>query len=428
MQAPPEVLAYFREKQLSPKFSWLDVWGEEHAHAFTVAGVTETKVLAEFKAAMDEAIAGGQGFEKFRENMRQRLTPLGWWGPRDVEDVEGGVGGRRRPKRVDFSKARRLETTFWSNMRAARAAGQWERAQRTKRALPYILYVRTTAAEPRPEHLKFVGLILPVDHPIWRTIWPPNGWRCKCSVRQITAAQRDRYLLEAKKNPEDGIFYTDAEPDLELQPFRNRRTGQVSMVPAGVDPGWHTNPGIGRGRTLGRILADAVDETELELARGRIARLTDSDGFRSFLWRAQRVGAERRRLQQAGASIAEVDQSAPWSQAPMPVARLPEALARDLGVERPTVTATDSALGHAPDHHYPDWIWGRVQEMTERGEVYRRPDGRIVMIEEVEARTMVLVLAPGPGGRLHVVTMFSNRDGRKGHYLRRQIEGADRVR
>lgn len=428
MQAPPEVLAYFREKQLSPKFSWLDVWGEEHAHAFTVAGVTETKVLAEFKAAMDEAIVGGQGFEKFRENMRQRLTPLGWWGPRDVEDLEGGVGGRRRPKRVDFSKARRLETTFWSNMRAARAAGQWERAQRTKRALPYILYVRTTAAEPRPEHLKFVGLILPVDHPIWRTIWPPNGWRCKCSVRQITAAQRDRYLLEAKKNLEDGISYTDEEPDLELQPFRNRRTGQVSMVPAGVDPGWHTNPGIGRGRTLGRILEEAVDDTELELARGRIARLTDSDGFRAYLWNAQRVGAERRRLLDAGTAIDEVDRAAPWRQAPFPVARMPDELARDLSADRPTISATDAALGHTPEHHFPDWIWGRVQEMVERGEVYRRGDGRVLVVEELDGRTFVLVLARGDGGRLHVVTMFSNRDGRNGRYLRRQVEASERVR
>lgn len=423
MPAPPEVLDYFRKRDLLPKFSWLDVWGEEHAHAFTVAGVTEKNVLAQFQAAIDKAISQGWGFDKFRAEMQERLTPLGWWGRRDVADPDK----RWRTKRVDFSKPKRLQVTFWSNMRAARAAGQWDRIQRTKRVLPYLLYVMSAATHKRREHLGWVGVILPADHSWWGSHFPPNGWGCKCGVRQISAAEAAEYL--GRPAGDGGIFYRDTAPPIETRTFRNRRTGEVTEIPVGIDPGWHTNPGVGRGRTLGRIFADSVDRTPAELARGRIARFTESEGFRSFMWRAQAKGAEREALKAAGRSIAEIDATAPWSHAPMPIARLSDELAADLGVARPAVTVTDAAVGHAPHHHYPDWIWSRVQEMIERGTIHRRrSDGRHLVVHEIDGRTFVLVLARVPGDRLGVVTLFATRDGLGGAYLRKTLAETDRVR
>ena len=50
---------------------------------------------------------------------------------------------------MNFISPGRLQTIFSANMRSARAAGQWDRIQRTKDALPYLLYVRTTSKEPR---------------------------------------------------------------------------------------------------------------------------------------------------------------------------------------------------------------------------------------------------------------------------------------
>jgi hypothetical protein len=426
MAAPPEVLSYFRDKGLRPKFSWLDVFGEEHAHAFTVAGVTETRVLAEFRAGIDKAIVGGWGFDKFRDEMAKRLTPLGWWGPREVADPEG----RWKAKTVDFTRPARLQTTFWSNMRAARAAGQWDRAQRTKRALPYFLYLMSRAERKRPEHLRLVGIILPVDHGFWSTYMPPNGWGCLCSVRQISAAERDDYLARPYDDNDPGaILYTDKPPPPQWRTFVNKRTGERVRVPAGIDPGWQTNPGVGRGRTLGRILADQIDATPLDLARGRIERLVESDGFGSHLWRAQSRGAERAALMKDGKTIAEVDQTVPWDHGPMPVARLPDDLAAAIGVARPTVTLTDAAAGHAVAHPYPDWIWARTQEMIERGAIYRRRrDGRTLVVHEIDGRTFVMVLAQAEGDRLTVATLFSNRRGLETPYLARELAGADRIR
>ncbi|MFT0861743.1 phage minor head protein [Ancylobacter sp. G4_0304] len=418
---PPEVLDYFRDKKLQPRFSWLDVWGEEHAHGFTVAGVLEERVLAEFKAAHDKALTGGTGFDKFKADMENRLKPLGWWGARDVVDPETG-----KVKTVDFTRPRRLEVTFWSNIRAARAAGQWDRIQRTKRALPYLLYVRTTANDPRLEHLAWAGIILPVDHPFWRTHFPPNGWMCKCAVRQISAAQAERLL---GRSPEDGgVIYRDTPPEERLKTFINKRTGVRTQVPEGIDPGWHTNPGVGRSHTLGRILADQLDDTSADRARPRIQRLIESEGFRSGLWRAQRLGAERLALEKAGLTRAQIDVELPWQHAPMPVASLTPDLAKDLGVARSTVTATDAALGHAPAHHYPDWIWSRVQEMIDTGEIWRGADGRVIVLEELDGRLFFIVLRPVPGGRLGISTMFQHSKGRQSGYVTKELRGLTRVR
>ncbi len=248
---PPEVSAYFDRKGLKPAFSHLDVWATEHAHAFTVAKATELSLLTTFRDSISKAIKDGKGFETWREDIRAELAGQGWAGPRMVADPAGVDPDRM----VDFSRSNRLRTIFWGNMSSARAAGQWERAQRTKAAMPFLLYVRTTAADPRTEHLSWVGVILPVDDPFWATHFPPNGWLCHCSVRQVSRREKET-LIATKRS--DGVYYTDTAPPVVMRDWRNRRTGEISRIPEGIDPGWHGNPGRDRTKSL-------LDNLELRL-------------------------------------------------------------------------------------------------------------------------------------------------------------------
>ena len=36
------------------------------------------------------------------------------------------------------------------------------------------------------------GTLLPVDDPWWQTHYPPNGWGCKCWVRQVSRREAER--------------------------------------------------------------------------------------------------------------------------------------------------------------------------------------------------------------------------------------------
>ena len=271
-QTPAEVTDFFDQKLLRPAFSWQDVWGQEHAYAFTVAKATELELLTTFKTSIATALANGQTFETWRAGLLPQLAAIGWDKPKRVADPTG----QQPPREVDFTAPRRLQTIFQSNMASARSAGQWNRAQRTKAALPYILYVRTASAEPRVEHLTWVGVILPIDDPWWATHWPPNGWGCKCSIRQITARERDKLLASDPKVT--GISYTTEIPDNgPPRTFLNKRTGEVTTVPAGIDPGWGGNPGLDRAQTLVTRLTEQLQAAGEDDAREAIAAIGASD-------------------------------------------------------------------------------------------------------------------------------------------------------
>lgn len=274
---PPEITTYFADKSLKPAFSWQDVWAEEHAYGFTVAKAVDTELLGVFKSSIQKAIDSGQGFDEWRKGLLPELHRLGWTGPRMVTDPSG----QWKPKEVDFSNGRRLSTIFWSNVRSARAAGQWERIQRSKKALPYILYVHTTAERPRKEHLAWAGTILPADDSFWSTHFPPNGWGCKCSVRQISRWEYD-------KLSKSGQYRLEA-PTIEERPFLNKRTGEITRVPVGIDPGWGTNPGLARAQTLVENLQARLESAGPVIAKQKVKELLETPAPKILMGIDQRL-------------------------------------------------------------------------------------------------------------------------------------------
>lgn len=244
----PEVIAFLKHKGWKPAFSYLDVWGQEHAFAFTVAKALQLDVLATIREALEKALEDGIPFERFQKELEPRLRELGWWGTKTMVDPETGETVAAR-----LGSPRRLKTIYWANTRAARGAGQWDRAQRTKDALPYLAYMLGPSENHRPQHAAKAGLILPIDDPFWDSWFPQNGWGCKCWVRQVT--EREALRL-------GGV---SAAPVIEMREWRNKRTGEVQWVPDGIDPAWNTNPGKHRQRNLNEMLAGKVDQLPADL-------------------------------------------------------------------------------------------------------------------------------------------------------------------
>ena len=285
---PPEASAFLRAKGLAPSFRWADVEPEEHAVAFAVAGVTEADVLGDVRGVVRRALDEGRTIETFRKDLRETLEAKGWWGPREVVDP---VTGERRV--VDLSAPRRVRTIYRANLRSARAAGQWERIERTKEALPWLEYRLGPSEVHRPDHAALEGTILAADDPFWATHFPPNGWGCKCWVRQLSSRQAER---------RGGV---SERPEVTTRPWENPRTGEVRDVPVGVDPGWDRNPGAMRLAAVERLVADRMEG----MAPAAVdAALRDVAGS----WRARRM----------------LETGAPGS---VPVAQLPPADAAAIG-------------------------------------------------------------------------------------------------
>lgn len=231
---PVEALQFIQNKGLKASFSWLDIWREEHAHNFTVAKAMQVDVLQSINDEVLKAIENGTTLAQFQKDLTPTLQKLGWWGRLELADPTTG-------EIIDaqLGSPRRLKTIYRANLRSARSAGQWHRAQRTKQALPYFKYSLGPSKVHRPEHEKWDQTILPVDHPFWDTHFTPNGWECKCRIRQISQVEMQRKGLQIS-----------ADPKVKLVEFVNQRSGEVVKVPEGIDPGWDTNPGKHRQQTL----------------------------------------------------------------------------------------------------------------------------------------------------------------------------------
>lgn len=230
---PKEALAYFRAKGWAVGFDHRDVWREEHAVAFTVAKAMNVEVLETIRAEVDRAIADGITFRQFAASLEPRLQGLGWWGVKEMTDPKTG-----EVREVQLGSPRRLEIIYRTNLKTARAAGQWQRIERTKTALPYLLYQLGPSRVHRDDHARWAGTLLPVDDPFWATHAPPNGWGCKCGVRQI--GRREAASLGGPT----------PRPPVTTREWVNERTGEVTRVPDGITPGFDYNPGRARLRAF----------------------------------------------------------------------------------------------------------------------------------------------------------------------------------
>jgi hypothetical protein len=104
----------------------------------------------------------------------------------------------------------------------------------------------------RPLHALWHGTILPVDHPWWLTHFPPNGWRCRCTVVQLNARMMERRGWTVSNTPPEG----------PVRPFWRKGAKEPVFVPAGIDPGFGYNPGIARNQALAEKAAQTLADAQ----------------------------------------------------------------------------------------------------------------------------------------------------------------------
>jgi len=221
---PRDAVRFMEAKALKQGWSYQDVWREEHATAFTVAKATSMDVLKTIHKGVQDAINQGTTLQDFKDNLTPLLQEAGWWGRKESLDP---LTGKKRL--VQLGSERRLEIIYNTNIRMARSAGLWERAQLSKATHGYAEWNIGPSSRHRAEHISWVGLVLPIDDEWWTSHWPPNGWGCNCWVKLLT-----------KK---EGRARAGTAPEIEYVEHVNTRTGEVTDVPKGIDPGFDYNPG-----------------------------------------------------------------------------------------------------------------------------------------------------------------------------------------
>ncbi|MFN3582606.1 phage minor head protein [Phenylobacterium sp.] len=416
----PRAVSYLEGKGLQRSWRWTSMWEAEHAYGFTLAGVHRLDVLQAAHQLVTEAVSKGETLEGFRSAFEGRLQKLGFAGPQVVTDFEEG------PRKVDLSAPWRTRVIYDTNVRQAYASAEWAAIEDTAADFPALQYRHTPQEHPRLQHLAWDKVVLPVNHPFWKTHFPPNGWFCKCWTLQVSVDELASGSV--KLTDDDALRGTGYTADQRYwTEFEDKRTGRTALVPQGVSPGFGFNAGLERRRNLGDLVARRVEGMDPNMARAAAADLTNLPAFHDLVQDAVALGQGRAaaraaaaaRLKGGAATKAEIDQAAhdaadaagrfPADSWPVGVAPADmRALAPDAGQ---VVVANASAIGHSAHlHPTAPADWRRVQALLERGEILRAPNGELTVFgrfeEEGSARTWMLALKP-VAGAWRVRTLYS---------------------
>lgn len=260
-------------RELLPSFSHYDVWLYEHSVGFAVAKMMDMDLLAETKAALQTAMQNGTAYRDFEKRLKPFLMARGWWGEQVMTDPADGVA-----KTVQLGSTRRLRVIFQTNMATAYAAGRWQRIQAYQDDFPFLKYIPSVAEQKRQSHMAYYNRIWRVDDPIWQTIYPPNGYGCQCTVRQLTEAQAlrergediaknpDAFDAQQIENHRKGVI-DDGQEHIEWVEFTNPRTGQTVQVPFDITPTFAHN----HAKRLDNLL-DLAAEKHGEVYQAGLAR------------------------------------------------------------------------------------------------------------------------------------------------------------
>lgn len=344
---PEEALAWWQNKVPVSKPEFEDMTAEARARAFTAAGLHRLDQVSLVHKAIEGSIAAGRPMEEFKREMGKKLD------------------GRL--------SAYRLETVYRTNVQSAYHAGRYSQMMRASETMPWWRYVAVDDSSTRPSHKALNGLVRRYDDPFWDDFYPPNGFRCRCTVQALS----DRQMLQ--KGYEAG----EGTPGMLL--WVDPKTGAETPVVPRPDLGFYGN--VGKQSWL---------ETILPLVSARLERLPVALGA-SFAAKGQK------------------ESFAYWSKHPagdFPVAVLNEEQGVRIGAKTKVVHVSPETIRKQARKH-PEISaaeYGLVQATISRGEVIQDGLKTLVFILDEPDGYVSVVKATQTGSGLYL-TSFRRLSG-----------------
>lgn len=251
---PEQAVAYLKSKGYAITWNWQEMLDQAHDQAFTVAKAMRLDLLSDIRGALETALQDGQTLKQFITALQPSLESQGWWGQQVIVGSDG-VG-----ELVQLGSPRRLKTIYQTNLQSAYMAGRKAAMEETTDTHPYWMYVAILDGKTRPSHRALNGQVFRHDDPIWASIFPPNGFNCRCRVVALSEAAVKRRGLRIVSS--EGRMFTET-----IETGVNKRTGEIRTaevtglrtsdaagkpVTFRTDPGFNHAPGAGLAEMLKR--------------------------------------------------------------------------------------------------------------------------------------------------------------------------------
>jgi len=176
------VRALAGREDILPKKAFVALTEAARARAWTMARVTDLRVLKDMQRAVERAVAEGQSYREFVGSIIDTMRRRGWTGP---EPWHGKL-------------------VFEQNLGMAYSAGRWQQARRA--GAEYWRFLPSKSKNPRPEHEQYYGRI----YPLGGGPMPPLDFGCKCDWEPVYADELEGQMVERGNGPQ-------IPPDQEFQ-------------------------------------------------------------------------------------------------------------------------------------------------------------------------------------------------------------------
>jgi len=113
-----------------------------------------------------------------------------------------------------------LQAEYQTAKRSSQAARQWQTFAENEDLFPNLIYRTVGDERVRDEHDALEGIIKPLNDKFWDKHYPPNGFRCRCSVQQTDkAASKATPKVKIDKGFENNVGKTGQVFDEKDHPY-----------------------------------------------------------------------------------------------------------------------------------------------------------------------------------------------------------------
>lgn len=164
-----EAVEYFKGRVPVSSAVFYSIAEEYRSLAFTVSGYTKAQILKRFYDKLLATLEEGGTLQEFRADMNDFLESEGYDG--------------LAPQQADM--------IFRTNIQTAYNVGHYRQmtAPAVMALRPYWQYDAVNDTRTRPSHLEMDGRVFPADAPVWDVWFPPNGFKCRCTVKTLSRRQ-----------------------------------------------------------------------------------------------------------------------------------------------------------------------------------------------------------------------------------------------
>lgn len=393
---PPErAIAFLQAKGLQTSGGWQEVWQEAHARTFTVANCQKLDVLQDIHQALTKALAEGTTYRQFQDKLTPLLQQKGWWG-KAIDPATGEITATypNSTRPIQYGSPRRLQLIFDTNVRTAYMAGKYQQFARTTASQPYWMYTAVLDGRTRPAHRSLHGRVFRHDDPIWQTIWPPNGFRCRCTVINLSPAdlKAQGYTVSYSKGHAEQVEV----PVSAKNPAAGNATVTKLRLP-GMDRAFRTDPGWNHNVALSAYQPQ-LDKYNYPVARQYVRGALKGPAFERFF---------------AGQSVEN-----------FPVAVLRPEDMRAIGAMTQTVYLSQASLSAHLERHPEIGLadYQKIPDILDQGEVYQQGDDRLVYLARDGVLYRAALKRTQSGMENYFLTLFRTDDDKANREVRNRLK------